>query len=121
MVIRNLTTGETIADKVEICDTFWKRGRGLMFRRPLAEREALLFVLKREGVAKASIHMFFVFFRIGVIWLDGEKRVVSKTLAQPFRPHYAPQRPSRYFIECHPRALDQAQIGDVLAFEQSSI
>jgi len=32
-MITNGTTGETVACKVVRCDTFWKRGRGLMFRR----------------------------------------------------------------------------------------
>jgi len=113
-MIRNLTTNTVIAYKVETCDTFWKRGRGLMFRQPLAKDEALLFVQKRESIAAASIHMLFVFFTIGVIWLDAQKRVVDKTLARPFRLYYAPHRPAQYFIECHSHALDFVHAGDQL-------
>ncbi len=113
-MIRNLTTGTILAYRVENCDTFWRRGRGLMFRRTLAEDEALLFVYGKESISATSIHMFFVFFDIGVIWLDAQRRVVDKTLARPFRPYYASSRPARYFIECHPRVLDFVGVGDQL-------
>ena len=113
-MIRNLTSGEIIVQRVEKCDTFWKRGRGLMFHRPLAEDEALLFIEKRESTLDASIHMLFVFFPIAVIWLDAEKRVVDKKLARPFRLYYAPQRAAQYFVEGRPNLLGRVQIGDRL-------
>ena len=113
-MIKNVKTGTIVAYKVEDCDTFWKRGRGLMFHKPLAEDEALLFIHARESVSATTIHMFFVFFDIGVIWLDAQRRVVDYKLARPFRPSYAPKKPACYFVECHPRALDFVQIGDQL-------
>ncbi len=113
-MIKNLTSGQTIATKVKWCDTFLSRGRGLMFRRAIGEDEAFVFAESKESVALTSIHMVFVFFPIAVIWLDAEKRVVDKILARPFRPYYAPQRPARYFVECHPSVLDKVQIGDRL-------
>ena len=115
--MRNLTTGETVADRVVRCDTFWKRGRGLMFRRTLAENEVYLFVERGESIARTTIHMFFVFFPIAVVWLDREKRVVDKVLAQPFRPCYASQSPARYFVEGHPSLLEGVHVGDQLEFE----
>ena len=89
----------------------------LFLKEPLAEREALLFVHERESVSATSIHMFFVFFDIGVIWLDAQQRVVDKKLARPFRPYYAAQAPARYFIECHPGALGFVRVGDQLDLE----
>ena len=56
-MIRNLTTGTIVAYEVENCDTFWKRGRGLMFRKALTEEEALLFVYGKESVSATSIHI----------------------------------------------------------------
>jgi len=115
-MITNLTTGETMARRVVRCDTFWKRGRGLMFRRRSAVEDTVyLFVEKKESVAATTIHMFFVFFPIAVIWLDAEKRVVDKKLARPFRPYYAPRRPARYFLEGDPALLDKVRLGDRLA------
>lgn len=87
-----------------------------MFRGSLAEDQVYLFVEGREGVAQTAIHMFFVFFPIAVVWLDRDKRVVDKTLAQPFRPYYAPRKPAQYYIEGHPALLDRVRVGDQLEF-----
>lgn len=117
-MITNGTTGETVARKVVRCDTFWKRGRGLMFRRrrAIADGQVFLFVERREGVAQTAIHMLFVFFPIAVVWLDRDRRVVDKVLARPFRPYYAPHRPARYYLEGHPSLLKRVNIGDQLEF-----
>jgi uncharacterized membrane protein (UPF0127 family) len=117
-MITNATTGETIAQHVVHCDTFWKRGRGLMFRssRAVADDRVYLFVEKRESVAQTTIHMLFVFFPIAVVWLDAEKRVVDKKLAKPFRPVYAPSGPAQYFVEGHPSLLERVNVGDQLDF-----
>ena len=115
-MLRNLTTGETIAQRVVRCDTFWKRGRGLMFRRALAEDEVYLFVEGRESVAQTTIHMFFVFFPIAGVCLDCDKGVVDKALARPFRPYYAPQSPAQFFVEGHPSLLELVRVGDQLGF-----
>jgi uncharacterized membrane protein (UPF0127 family) len=116
--IRNLTSGETIARSVVRCDTFWKRGRGLMFRsqRAVADDRAYLFVERRESVAQTAIHMLFVFFPIAVVWLDRDRQVVDKVLAHPFRPYYAPRRPAQYYVEGHIGLLDRVEIGDQLEF-----
>ncbi len=117
-MITNVTTGETIARNVVRCDTFWKRGRGLMFRsrRAIADGQVFLFVERREGIAQTTIHMFFVFFPIAVVWLDRDRRVVDKVLARPFRPYYAPCRSAQYYIEGHPSLLDRVNVGDQLKF-----
>jgi len=43
----------------------------------LGRDEVYLFIESRESVTRASIHMFFVFFAIAVIWLDRDKQVVD--------------------------------------------
>lgn len=115
-MLTNLTTGETLARKVNRCDTFWKRGWGLMFRHQPAKEEVYLFVERRESVVSSAITMLFVFFPIAVIWLDRDLRAVDKVLAQPFRPSYAPQRPAKYYIEGHPSLLESVSLGDQLEF-----
>jgi uncharacterized membrane protein (UPF0127 family) len=115
-MLTNKTTGGALAQSVVRCDTFWRRGRGLMFRRRLSEDEVYLFVEGRESVAQTTIHMFFVFFPIAVVWLDGEKRVVDKTLARPFRPYYAPKGPAKYFVEGQPSLLERVSVGDQLEY-----
>jgi len=118
MKMTNLTSSKVVAQQVVRCDTFWKRGRGLMFRRSLGEDEVYLFVEGRESVAQTTIHMFFVFFPIAVVWLDREKRVVDKMLARPFRPYYKPCQAAQYFVEGHPSLLERVSIGDQVAFDQ---
>lgn len=89
-----------------------------MFRsRRAVEDTVYLFVEKKESVAATTIHMFFVFFPIAVIWLDSERRVVDKKLARPFRPYYAPRQPAQYYIEGHPSLLERVSLGDQLEFE----
>ena len=80
-MISNVSTGKPIAQKVVHCDTVWKRGWGLMFRRALAEDEVYLFDERRESITRAAITMLFVFFPIAVVWLDSSKQVVDKVLA----------------------------------------
>jgi 2,3-bisphosphoglycerate-independent phosphoglycerate mutase len=115
--VTNLRTGQALAQRLVRCDTFLTRGRGLMFRRALPEGEVYLFVEGRESVAGTAIHMFFVFVPIAVVWLDGNKRVVDKALARPFRPYYAPHQPAQYVLEGHSSLLEQVSLGDQLEFE----
>jgi hypothetical protein len=106
--------GACLPLRVRRCETFTCRLRGLMFRRRLAEDEALLFVQGSEDRLGASIHMFFVFFDIGVVWLDREGSVVDTVLAKPFRPFYAPSGPARYFVEGPPSLLSWVSTGERL-------
>ena len=114
--IVNQRTGQSIATQV-----VWRRnpltkGLGLMLRRRIAEDEAHIFVEGGESRLNTTIHMFFVFFPIGVIWVDQAGRVVDTALAKPFRPLYVPKRPAKVFIEGHPSILARVQVGDTLTF-----
>lgn len=60
--------------QAKVCDRFFSRLRGLMFRHDLGQAEGLLLVQTRESRIDASIHMFFVYMDLAVIWIDsGEK------------------------------------------------
>lgn len=117
-VLRNAQTGAVVLERVRLCDTFWCRFRGLQLVRHLPEAEGLLFVTSGESRANTTIHMFFMLFSIGVVWLDASGVVVDKCLAKPWRPAYAPQQPAQYFIEANPGVLDRVQIGDKLSFDE---
>jgi len=111
------TDGTPLPLDVKRCDTLWCRFRGLMFRRRLAPREALLFVESGESRVATTIHMFFVFFSIGVVWLAGDGTVVDKRLARPFRPYYAPCRPAQYYLESTPDILNEVEIDEQLIIQ----
>lgn len=109
---------KVILRRVKLCDNFWTRFRGLQLVTNLPDDEGLLFVTGSENRANTTIHMFFMFFSIGVVWLDSKGKVVDKCFAKPWRPAYAPKSPAQYFIEARPGILDKVKIGDVLRFDE---
>ena len=109
--------GTALPLRARLCDTFLCRLRGLTFRRSLPEDEGLLFVESAESRVTTSIHMFFVFFSIGVVWLAADGTVVDAKLALPFRPYYAPRAPAKYYLEGTPELLSRVQIGEQLTIE----
>ncbi len=102
--------------QAKVCDRFFSRLRGLMFRHDLGQAEGLLLVQTRESRIDASIHMFFVYMDLAVIWIDSEKNVVDTLLARSWRPAYAPRKPAKYILEIHPARLNEFHIGDRVEF-----
>jgi uncharacterized membrane protein (UPF0127 family) len=117
-ILRNTQTDQVILARVRLCKSFWCHFKGLQFAPPLENDEGLLFITDHEGCGHTSIHMFFVFFNIAVIWLDASGKVVDKKLAKVWRPYYAPVAPAQYFLEANPELLDRVQVGDVLRFDE---
>src|SRR5438874_11681286 len=70
MNIVNLTRQSTLADKAERADTFWSRGRGLMFTPPLPAGGGLVIE------PCSSIHMFFMRYPLDILFLDKQGKVV---------------------------------------------
>ncbi len=117
-VLKKSPDNKVILKRVKLCDNFWTRFRGLQLVTHLPDDEGLLFVTGSENRANTTIHMFFMFFSIGVVWLDATGKVVDKCLAKPWRPAYAPRSPAQYFVEANPTILDKVQIGDMLRFDE---
>jgi uncharacterized membrane protein (UPF0127 family) len=117
-VLKQSPSNKIILNRVKLCDNFWTRFRGLQLVTHLPEDEGLLFVTGSESRTNTSIHMFFMFFSIGVVWLDASGKVVDKCFAKPWRPAYASRSPAQYFVEAHPTILDKVQIGDMLLFDE---
>ncbi len=109
--------GRCLPLRVRRCDTFLCRLRGLMFRPSLPPDEGLLFVEARESRWGTSIHMLFVFFPIGVVWMADGGTVVDVKLARPFRPFYAPCAPARYYLEGPPALLSWVRVGERLVIQ----
>ena len=112
----NETRGELLLERVRHCKSFLCQLRGLTFRRSLGPGEGLLLAGQRENRIDTAIHMFFVFFPIGVLWLDSDGVVVDRRLARPFRPIYVPQAPARDVLEGPPAMLERVEVGDRLRF-----
>ncbi|MBZ0298051.1 MAG: DUF192 domain-containing protein [Anaerolineae bacterium] len=119
-IIRKTGTKEVVLARAKWCSSFWCHFRGLQLVRHLPEDEGLLFVTPYEGRSHTAIHMFFMFFSIGVVWLDKSGKVVDKKLAKPWRPAYAPKAPAQYYIEANTSILDRVKVGDTLRFDEKS-
>jgi uncharacterized protein len=80
-----MRSGECIANKVEITESFSRRLIGLMGRKTLMQGQGLYF----PGCA--SIHSFFMKFAIDVLFLDKEMKI-TKTIngLKPWRMAWAP-------------------------------
>lgn len=71
---------ETLASDVERAESRLAQARGLMFRRSVAEKYALVFPFGSVGTR--SLHMLFVPFAIDAVWLvDGEVTKVKRLRA----------------------------------------
>ncbi len=98
---------------LEVCDTYWKRFKGLMFRRKLNYNDGLLFILPKESRIESSIHMLFVFFPIDALWLDNNFKVVHiKRNLMPFSLNVTPDKPARYVLEAAAGKFNSIKLGD---------
>lgn len=116
VTISRAQNGQPLLRQVRWAGTFSSRFLGFMFRRGVRPGEALLMVESRESVLGTSIHMFFVGFPLGVVWLNQAGEVVDKVEALPWRPYYAPRAPARYILETHPSFLDRVTVGERWSF-----
>ncbi len=98
-MIKNNSKNKTIIRKHKVADNVFSRGFGLMFSKKSSFDYGLVFDLGRETTAGAGLHMFFVFYKINVIFLDSKKRVVD--IKEGFKPFtiYNTQKKCRYLIE----------------------
>jgi uncharacterized membrane protein (UPF0127 family) len=110
--VRSSRTGEVLASNVHVCRSFTARLLGLMFRARLPLGEGVLLVLGNTSRLDSSIHMLFVFFPLAVFWLGEDGTVVTRKMARPWRPFYAPARPARYVLELRPETYTHLQEGE---------
>jgi uncharacterized membrane protein (UPF0127 family) len=118
-LIENKNKALLSALQAPYCDSFLCRLRGLMFRSKLTREEGLLLVEARDSRLDTSIHMFFVFMNLAVIWINSEGKVVDKVLARAWRPFYAPRQPAKFILEIHPDRLSEFTIGDQVEFRNA--
>ena len=117
-ILKNKATGDIVLARVRWCASTWCHFKGLQLVKSLSEDEGLLFVRHSESIAVTSIHMFFMRFDIGVVWLDRNGKVVDKRYAKTWRPAYASKVKAQYYLEANPSILDKVQIGDMLTFDE---
>jgi uncharacterized membrane protein (UPF0127 family) len=112
----HVESGRILPPTLRWCDSFAGKLRGLTFRRRLPRGSGLVMVEKKDSRVRGAIHMLFVFFDLGVIWVNDAGEVVDLVCARPWRPLYTPRAPARYVIELHPILLPLFKIGDHIQF-----
>ncbi len=110
----NKTKEEKITDKVIVASDFFAKFRGLMFEKRRNFKYALIMDMGFESRLFASVHSFFVFFPITVLFLDKNKKVVDKVLLKPFSLAYIPKKKARYVVELPKEKFNAAETGDTL-------
>lgn len=105
--------------RIDNCDRFFSKFKGLMFRKSLNQDEGIMLSSFRESVVDSSIHMFFMNFDIAVIWLDSNLLVVDRIVARKWRPYYAPKAPAKYTLEIHPERINDFCLGEKIIFKNA--
>ncbi len=110
--IRNLSKKTNLGKNAKICKSVLAKSIGLMFSKP----KNLIFVFDKERII--SLHMFFVFYPIDVVFLNKNKVVVElKKNFKPFR-FYLPNKKAMYVIELPKNTLKETktEVGDIIKF-----
>jgi len=96
---------------VAVCSTLFSHLRGFMFRFP--KNDGLLFIFNKEGYI--SLHTFFVFFPIDIIYLNKDKKVIKiMKRILPFTLFITPVK-CKYIIEL--KNSKTLQLNDKISFK----
>jgi len=113
-VIANKTEKTPLIGNSKRCRGLWSKARGLMFSK---KRDlGLIFIFNSEKIR--SLHMFFVFYPIDVLFLDSGKKVVEiKENFLPFTFFY-PAKKSQFIIELPAGNVKKSKtsVGDTISF-----
>lgn len=114
VTVRNRNRGTTVASRARRANSFWARGKGLMFERSLPEGGGLVID------PCSSIHMFGMRFALDVLYVDKHDRVVrAQENIKPWRIGPLRTTHARYVIELPVGAIQASgtAVGDQLQFE----
>lgn len=92
-MLENITKNQILTKNFKLCRGFLCRAKGLMFSKP----KVLIFIFNKEK--RISLHMFFVFFPIDVIFLNKNKEIIE--IKRNFKPFtfYKGKNKAKYVIE----------------------
>ena len=114
MVIKNITKKTDLSANEKLCDDAISKLIGLMFSQN--KKRALIFKFRKEQVI--SLHMFFVFYPIDVVFLDKNRIVVD--IKENFKPFtfYKSRKKALYAVELPNGSINESRtnIGDRIDF-----
>ncbi len=111
-MLKNKRNNKILAKETTLCKNNFSKALGLMFSR----KKTLIFVFNKEKII--SLHMFFVFYPIDVLFLNKNKKVVQlKENFKPFR-IIIPKKPAKYIIELPNKTIKRTntKLGDTISF-----
>ncbi len=117
-MIRNKTRKTILCRETETAGSFFKRARGLMFRKAesFPKGRGMLFIFSRPG--RPGFWTPFMRFPLDIIFLDPSKKVVDiRENLKPWRA-CSPRASAKYALELRAgRAREtRTRIGDLLEF-----
>lgn len=108
------TTRTVLCENIEVANNLFSQARGRMFTRSMPYELGLVFPL---GEAQpVPVHMLFVPYSLGVIWVKDDI-VVRTEILKPFT-GYARQE-ADMLIEVHPNKMDSVRVGDTIEIDGS--
>jgi uncharacterized membrane protein (UPF0127 family) len=110
--------GVVIAKNIEFARTMLAQSLGLMFRKSMPHSYSMIFILKKPS--HVNVHMLFVFFRIDVIFLNEEKKVMGFSLLKPWV-GYKAMEDIKYILEMKAGTIDMfnLNVGGQMEFDES--
>jgi len=92
----NITKKQVLFKDILFAKTFFQRLKGFMF--VFNPKKAVIFEEKKETTTLLSVHSFFVFFPVLLVYLDNQNRVVDLFLLKPFS-FYNQRKKAKTLIE----------------------
>ncbi len=111
-MLKNKRNNQILAKEPKLCKNNFSKALGLMF----SKQKTLIFIFNKEKII--SLHMFFVFYPIDVLFLNKNKKVVQlKENFKPFR-IIIPKKPAKYIIELPDKTIKKTntRLGDTISF-----
>jgi len=109
-----------ISKNIFIQNSFFKKATGLMFRKEMSDF-AMIFPFNKP--IKISITMLFVFYKIDVLMLDEENKVICSAQGlKPFR-NYSYVKKANIFIELPSGTINKFKIkeGTLISWNKNSL
>lgn len=109
--------GRVIGNNIKMCDSAFSKFKGLMFSKKLKQGEGLVLKALQESILGTSIHMWFVFFGIDVIWVNDNMKVVDvRENVKPFSFMIKPRKSAKYVIELGVGGARGVVVGEGVCF-----
>jgi len=107
----------------EIADNFFKKAKGLMFRKSLPVSQGMIFVFPKEGYH--TFWMMFTRIPLDIIWINSFREIVH--IERDLKPKlisfktYRPDEKAKYVLEIWAKSAEKfgIKVGDKVQFESS--